>query len=378
MARIGPNQDINDPETIINLAYLYQQMSDAKGDFLAQSNAQNPNAEGSPIVNVSIPFKILDGSTELLFGSDILVDDGEFVYDTDLVSTATIVTYVDLAERFRDYWSTLNNVLGQLADFDFLQEEDIDPEGPFTVTIPTSQLYTRGTQGGTSHDHTSYSHSPTEPVETPEWDGVGPTDYNQLTYPQLLSALADVGTTRSEITTSWDTIYHYLTLVDSFGNRRAVEAFFGNDGTFVFHTQEQQYVQFHNLGPSILTITLTADAAGTFQEDSSGGEVTVGSWAEINDINVFPDPFLGQVVLLPSFLSSQAETGPGSDPEDFPKSVSVSHSRSVQIPPGKSAFIGCMAKSETKSAPNSAENTGSAMTAIVTLDGKIVTTSATL
>ena len=102
--RVGPNQDINNPETLIALAYVFQRQSDDAGDLLAQYNAQNPDITSGPtIIDVSIPFIKTDGSTQLLHGDSIEPSGDTFSYNTNLVSNSTIVTYVDLAERFRDY-----------------------------------------------------------------------------------------------------------------------------------------------------------------------------------------------------------------------------------------------------------------------------------
>ena len=332
MARIGPNQDINDPETIINLAYVYQQMSNDKGDFLAQSNAQDPNAEGPPIVDVSIPFSIFDGSTELLFGSDISFDEG-YIYDTDLVSRSVILTYVNLAERFREYWSTLNNVLGQLSNFEYSQDEEIPPAGPFTTIFPGNVIFTHGSLGGTSHEQTSYSHLPTESRPIPEWDGVGPTDYNQLTYPQLLSELSGIAILRNEVQISWDTDYSYSHITDSIGSVQVISARLGKDENFISNI-EQQYVQFHNVGLTTINVELSISVIGSFDGVANIG---VASWAEIGDLNDYPDPFGGIKSLLPSYVASG---------EDFPggggvKSINVV--RTTEIPPGKSAFIGGLA-----------------------------------
>lgn len=329
MARVGPNQDINDPTTIIDLAYQYQQSSDEFGDFLAQFIAQDPNVSGSPIVNVSIPFKMTDGSTQFILGSDIDFDD-IYTYDTDLVSNATILTYVDLAERFRDYWESLNGVLDQLGDFDYLEETDIDPKGPTSVDLGAGITRTHGSLGGTEFTKQSYSHSPSGSLPTPSWSGIGPTDYNQMTYPQLLSALQsmDIGRTSSQV--SWDTEYWYDKLTDAGGTIRSVLARFGKDESFS-SVDSEQYVQIYNHESSPIEITLSISISATFDQAFSIG---YSSWAEIDDVDVYPEPFGGLKHLLSSFESSSVTIPEPGGP------TTISNTRIIEIPAGKSAFIG--------------------------------------
>ncbi len=365
MTRTGPNQDINDPETIIELAYLFQQNSNAKGDFLAQSDTQDPNASGLPIVDISIPFKMLDGSTQLLSGDDIDFDDGVYVYNHDLVSSGTIVTYVDLAERFRDYWSLLNDVLDQLADFEYSQDEDIEPNGPFITVFPGG-IYSHGSLGGTAYDLTSYSHSPTDPVETPDWDGVGPTDYNQLTYPQLLIALGSIAILRNVSQISWDTDFSYSKETDAFGVFREAEARFGKTEDFGA-SNEQQYVQFHNPGSTNMSISLFMSVVAKFNTRFSAG---VFSWAEIDDLDQYPEPFGGIKSLLPSYeIVGGEKLAPGG-------TLRFNDTRVIVIPPGKSAFVGGAAAASTGFFSES--TTIASVNCVVTLEGQTITHSVSL
>lgn len=366
MTRTGPNQDINDPETIIELNYLFQQDSDIKGNFLAQSDAQNPNASGLPIIDVSIPFKMLDGSTELLFGRDIDVDDlGEFIYNSGLVFNGTIVTYVDLAERFRDYWNALNNILDQLADFDYSQDEDIEPNGPFTTVFPNGFVFSHGSLGGTAHDLSLYSHIPTESVETLEWDGVGPTDYNQLTYPQLLSALTSISILRNVSQISWNTDYSYSKDTDAFGGTRGANARFGKTEDFISNN-EQQYVQFHNPGLTDMHISLSMSIVASFDTTFSAG---VFSWAEIDNLNQYPEPFGGTKAFLSSWQTlSDTKTGGGT--------LDINDTRVIVIPPGKSAFVGGGASANTTFFTE--DKVVASVSCVVTLNGKTITHSVDL
>lgn len=352
MARVGPNQDINDPETLINLAFHYQQTSDDKGDFLAQSNAQDPNVSGPPIVDVSIPFRIQDGSTVLLRGSDISRDDGEYIYDTDLVASAGIVTYVDLAERFREYWNLLNNVSGQLVDYEFSEDEDIEPHS-FTTTI-FDTTWEIGSQGGTSYNLGRYTHSPTEPSEEPEWDGVGPADYNQLTYPQLLTELTRVGTHVNETILSWEEDYTYSKSTSHGG---ASVGFTQHENFRHERFREQQYVQFYNPGETDITISMSMTISSVFDTRFSAN---VTSWAEIQMRNVYPNPIAGFKSLLDSYQQTRIEHFRSDGP------INISVNRTVVIPPNKSAFVGCRCGSGTGF---TSEDLIASISASVTLEG---------
>lgn len=329
MGRTGPNQDINDPTTIIDLAYNFQQLSNSYGDFFQQSQSQNPNTSGSPIVDISIPFEMSDGSTKLLQGSDIDYIDG-YIYDSGLISNAHIGTYIYLAEIFRDYWETLNSVLDQLNDYDYLQEDDIDPEGP---TIVDLMFGTRihGSLGGIAYNNGSYSHSPPASFSIPIWDGVGPTDYNQLTYPQLLTQLQTLDLLQRNVSQKiWDTIYWYDKFSDADGDVKSVSAIFGKSREYV-PPLNQQYVQIYNYGSGTIDIELYTTITATFYTRFS---TSISSWAEIDDINSYPDPFGGFKYLLSSWMSETVEKlAPGG-------TTTLSNTRIIEIPPGKSAFIG--------------------------------------
>lgn len=333
MARAGPNQDINDPTTIIDLTYQYQQDSVDKGNLLAQFNAQDSNVSGSPIVDISIPFKKIDGSTELLEGSDISYD-GSYSYDTNLVANSTLVTYINLAERFRDYWETLNDVLDQIDDFATLEETSLAPDGPY-YTSGSASLFEYGSLGGITWTETEYTHSPSGSMDIPTWSGFGPINYNQNTYPQLLNELSNINMQRSSSSsTTWDTNYKYykyewdyLSVPFVFGIGKEI-SFGGLPPT----PGQEGYIQFYNSGPSSISISLALNAAGTFTLSGVVFDCSafVASVAEIKDRNDFPT---GNPDDQPSyqFDRDQILSGGGS--------VSASGSRIITIPSGQSAFI---------------------------------------
>ncbi len=338
MARTGPNQDVNDPTTIIDVAYQYQQKSDDFGDLLAQSLAENPNVDGDPIVDVTIPFKMANGSTQFIRGVDIDFSDGTYSYDTTLVANANILTYVDLAERFREYWATLNSVIDQVNDFDSTRETAIEPRGPFVIDFLSGRTRTHGSFGGTEYDQFFYTHVPSESFPEPTWNGFGPTDYNQITYPELLSELSLINLTRDLASSqSWETDYRYDQFIDTFGSVRNASVRFTKHEDFA-PPIEQQYVQFHNSSDSTITISMSMSVVAVFDTRFGAG---IGSWAEIDDLNVYPDPFGGFKSLLPSYLNQGGELlSPGG-------TLNFSDTREVEIPPGKSAFVGCFASGGT-------------------------------
>ncbi len=326
MARVGPNQDINDPTTIIQLAFEYQRVSDSFGVFLAISTEEDIDATGPPIIDISIPFRKLDGSIELLHATDIEKVSGKFIYDENLVSNAVINTYIFLAERFRDYWETLNSILSQINDWDTTNTSEIDPEGPIVVSIFGGTL-THGSLGGTLYNKQSVFYSPSDPLPTPTWTGVGPTNYNHITYPQLLSELPGINQTGD--VDSWETIYWYSQFVDNTGSQRSAESQFGK--TEDFFSIDKQYVQFFNDESFSIFVSLSIDMSATFTTNSS---INISSWAEIGDRDNYPDPFLGQKSLLSSYLLQTQSVGVGGG------AMSLSTSRTIEIPSGKSAFIG--------------------------------------
>ena len=326
MTRVGPNQDIIDPTTIIQLALKYQEQSDGLGIFLAKSIAQDLGATGPPIVDIFIPFSKSDGSIELLHAKDITKVDGELIYDKNLVSGSVINTYISLAELFRDYWDIMNSILDQLSDWSTTDITDIDPEDPFVVDIAGGTL-THGSLGGILYDKLSVSYLPSSSLPTPTWTGIGPTNYDYTTYPQLLSELFSVS--QPGEVDSWETVYWYSQFVDNTGGQRSAESQFGK--TEDFFPIDKQYVQFFNDQSFPVNISLSISMSATFTTNAS---IIIQSWTEIGDRNDYPNPFLGQKSLLSSYLSQAQFVGVGGG------LMSLSSSRTIEIPPGKSAFIG--------------------------------------
>lgn len=340
MARVGPNQDINDFDTILSTANSYQTLSATHGILVAQSAAENPSASGPPIVDISIPLKMSDGSTQLLDAADIGSPEvGE------LVSNATIITYVDLPERFREYWELLNASLGEIVDYKSLNEEDIDPEIIFPGGGPLSQPEL-GTLGGTDFTLTTQTFFPPnrEPRPTPEWIGEGPANYNSLTWPQLLSELGSIAMAGGIINViSFEENYRYLISTIERGANIGSWSDVGvnfSEGSRSVQIYNPSLSSFITVGYSVTTResaiarVIDPDPDPSFPDEVSVGAIAE-SWAEIRTLNNYPSGVMG--VHYPSYqrVSDFDIAGTGSV-----VTVSVSIVDSVEIPPGKSAFIG--------------------------------------
>ena len=182
MARVGPNQDINDANTLIELLLAYQTKSELIGNLLAQYLEEDITAEGPPIVNISIPRKLFDGSTQLLEGSDAKLFNQDEI--SNALSNSVLVTYVDLAERFRDYFEIFRETLLSISDTENTTEEilpSVPGEEPFPGSYPTTLL---GSEGGIETQIQTINFTISAP-DIPAWSGSGPTNYNSGTYPQL-------------------------------------------------------------------------------------------------------------------------------------------------------------------------------------------------
>ena len=370
MVRVGPNQDINNPTTIIGTAYLYQQQSNSFGNLLAQSDAQDPSATGTTIVGVSIPFSIEDGSIQSIQGDNIEFVDGQYIYDTTLVSNANIITYVDLAERFREYWTSLNNILDQIQNFDHTTEEDIESFDSGDISLGGGRIRNWGTLGGTEYNRNSYTFINkftllpiTESFTEPLWDGFGPTSYNSNTYTQLLGELARIDfeiNLSSSVT--YETDYRYDKFTDASGTVKGASAQFARNEFFSISNTEE-YVQIYNGGSTSLDISLSINITATFNNNFNTG---YSYWAEIDDLNIYPDPFGGVKSLLSSYVSDTVnKPNPGG-------TTSFNINTTISVPPNKSAFIGCTAGAGTTFGSN-----GSVSIALV-LNGQTVSHSGIL
>jgi len=317
--RSGPNQDINDPTSLIELSYVFQQTSDSFGDFLRISDTQNlDDFDGDPIVNVSIPLLLEDGSTSEYFASGITTSGEVFIYDTSLWATALIITHINLPERFRDYWAEINNTINQLNNF--VSSTDIPPEGPVIADLGDGRIRTHGSLGGEDFDLGIFD--PTSPYDTPSWSGSGPVNYNSGTYPQLLNEITNLNI--SLFQQEWDTIYLYDSLKDSNGSVLSLFVSFGKGIDFV-PPQIERWIQIYNYTEDDIDIDIDGEATIITGNAASGRGVF--SIAEIRDLNDFPPNLL----LDSSYSSYDIATGSGPG--------SVIYSRTVTVPSEKSVFI---------------------------------------
>lgn len=346
--RIGPNQDVNDPTTLIEVGYEFNRISENIGTALAISNTQNPEASGSKITDIIIPLQTSSGVVD--FDCKDITRDEEneefFHYDKILWSGGFINTYVNLAEKFRDYWNILNNTIDDLNVFsNTLTEQEgisLDDTGN---GFPPWDLYV--VSSGYLESASFSLFEPSESFDEPIWSGIGPINYNSGTYPQLLSEVL-----RLEVDTGlgiWDEIYYWLNgrILNENNLGTANSESMQLEDDFVGINQSAspiKWVQIHNETNSNKTINLQAtstyDRISTtaFQANES---VIAESYVIISGISFNPgSSFFWYSVsgVRETEIQSNSETniaGP------FPDSInmSVNHTREIVIPPDLSAFI---------------------------------------
>jgi len=342
VARVGPNQDINDPTTILEVGKFFYDKSVDFGILKAISDTENPLASGSPIPTVTIPLKLMDGSTYSLDCSRIT---DNFTVDEPKLGESVLNTYIDLAERFREYWLTMRNTLFSLDDsFNFGSTNvSPDPSG--------SQLYggyitgVSGSFGGKMYTINSIEFFTNIP-DIPIWSGYGPINYNYNTYPQLLNVIDD---------TLGDFIYNEYEDVDavyywkkSYGTKKqfginpsmriyAGSAFDSSDGGSLVPAggeTREKFIQIPNLSTIDMTIhvIITADYYGECKDEfavrSEFAQVRIvsgiGNYNGYDSVDI--DSTIHQLD-LPDIAFSGVRT------------INLSINEEIIIPPGKSAFL---------------------------------------
>lgn len=188
MARVGPNQDINDPTTILEVGKAFYNKSVNFGTLNAVSTTQNPTATGIPTPTIIIPLKLENGSTHDLYCSRIT---DEFTVDEPNLGRSVINTYIDLAERFRNYWLTMRTILNNLNDYLDLDYDTVSPHATGSNEYWGYVTGVSGSFGGKSHTEESLIFTTTIP-DIPAWSGYGPVNYNYNTYPQLLNVINEI------------------------------------------------------------------------------------------------------------------------------------------------------------------------------------------
>ena len=332
MARVGPNQDINDPTTILEVGKHFYDKSVSIGILRAVSDTQNPYASGSPTPTIIIPLKIIDGSTYDLQCSRIT---DTFTVDELKLSQSVINTYINLAERFREYWELVRLNILSLTDFGTVDPTPVD-------AIPSTGTgdphYTSGSLGGTHYEVMSTSFD-TDVIDIPVGSGCGLTDYNYHTYPQLLNALSQLSASQNTAYYSVDEIYYWLKIQEETPDIPP----HGNSRIMAYDSFPQvgaiQIPNFSHTTNKIVTLTGSASYNRTanlpaphfytvYQESvRTKSEVAIDN----HDTDFSALSFITQ--------EEQDNIPPGLYWWNFSVSIAVNHNREIVIPPNKSAFI---------------------------------------
>jgi hypothetical protein len=324
--RVGPNQDINNPTSLIELAYAFQQKSNNFGTFFHIFQTQDINDwSGGPIFNINIPLLFEDGSTIEYPASEITSEDDILVYDKNLWSNGLIITHINLPEKFRDYWSGINNILELVKD-GFIKETSISGTGPFVITFNPGETRTHGSLEGSHFLQADFI--PDQSNTTPEWSGSGPINYNSGTYPQLLNEVNNLNI--GIVERPYDQNYWYDKYNDGFGSIVFSRAQFGKNLDFI-PPLNQQWIQIHNYD-LLNSITVNISASVSINGELSAS-ASVHSVAEISGINEFPDG------ISSSFASYQQNITTIFGASGSPDSSFSTQSRSIEVPPDKSVFI---------------------------------------
>ncbi len=333
MARTGPNQDINDPTTILEVNKFYYDKSVDFGDLKAISDSQDPDATGPPVTTVDIPLKLANGSTSLLDGS-IVTD--EFTADDPNLSVSVINTYIDLAERFRNYWELLRQSIVSLADFATTTTTAI----PAIPSSPVSGQagFTSGALSSIQYDYSAGVFEVDYP-DTPTWSGHRPTDYNQNTYPQLLNELnnleASVNTSSS---VEVDEVYQWTNwFIESQGIPFAITRQINVSDTLsnLFTVDAVEIPNFSST--ENLIVDLTADASYN-RTVASGAliivteQVTSQSFVAMSGHNFS----IGSLDFVEENITNYNSPGVTSV---LVTTLNASHTREIIVPPNTSAYI---------------------------------------
>jgi hypothetical protein len=204
--RTGPNQDINDPTRIDDLR-------DAADSAAVMVGDTDPDGGPSPAITIQTPIRKEDGTTETYDRTDPIS------YETWIETV--INTYINLPERFRDYYSQMKDIIdgwaGSTSDVDYYFEGygliDLETWSPTSCLLthkPTwytiyftmngtyknwryTSAYTKPSPNTWTNIKASLSWDIDPPeVSIPEWSGNGPTNYNYGTFPQLITAFSDL------------------------------------------------------------------------------------------------------------------------------------------------------------------------------------------
>ncbi len=221
MARVGPNQDINDPSTLENLRLLVEDVSVRANDHnnanagITETKSQGVKVDeaNTRLIPITTLLQKQDGSNLEITG---FTTSGTFKQDNiDQYPDSVINTYINQAERFRGYYDSIVSSVNSWSDRD---------NGPIYVT-PFVQSRT-GVSGLPFGDHEGFSetnlriaqkdgYAVIDQASIPtiiEWSGKGPNNYNANTYPQLTSTFTNLRTKLSESSQPFLDIQQELTV----------------------------------------------------------------------------------------------------------------------------------------------------------------------
>jgi len=345
MVRVGPNQDINDPTTILEVGKAFYDKSVDFGILNAVSNTQNPNATGTPIPTVIIPLKLENGSIYNLCCSRIT---NEFTVDEPNLNRSVINTYIDLAERFRNYWLTMRTILNDLNDYSDFDYTIVSPHASGSNEYWGYVTGVSGSFGGKSHTAEFLTFATTMP-DVPVWSGLGPVDYNYNTYPQLLNIINEInGSFTYSYLDNINEIYYWKQsegFQKQFGTSPAMRIYAGSafdagvsgihPGSIVPGSSplREKLLQIPNMSDSDIDINIeiTADYYGDchdrFASRSEFAQVRIVSG--IGNFNQY------EYVDLDSTIDQQSYTGAFSGV----RTINLSISEIITIPPYQSAFL---------------------------------------
>lgn len=209
MARVGPNQDINDPTILEDLRLIVEQVAVKINDHnnaflgLTEVKATIPlyDNNNTRIIPITTLLKKQDGSSISVSG---FTTSGTFTQNNiQLYTESTINTYINQAERFKDYynifsgyidsWSNRDNGPPLTSQFIGYRNAISGLSSGLHEGIAQSNITIQQKDGYVSADSTKL------PIVI-LWSGIGPTNYNANTYPQLMSVFNDLSIITTEQT----------------------------------------------------------------------------------------------------------------------------------------------------------------------------------
>ncbi len=341
MARVGPNQDINDPTTILEVGKFFYDKSVDFGILKAISDTENPSASGSPIPTVTIPLKLMDGSTYSLDCSRIT---DNFTIDEPKLGESVLNTYIDLAERFREYWSTMSNTLSSLNDFFDYSSISVSPHVSGSQTRFGYLTGVSGSFGGRNYTTDSVTFYISVP-DIPSWSGYGPINYNYQTYPQLLNTINDtIGSSAYIHEEDIDAVYYWKR---TYGTRRTTSpaGLFNMYAASAFDAQRDspfvgdigptrlKLIEIPNVSESdmIINVKATADYYG----ESLVGDATRSEFVQVRIVSGIGNFNGSGSVELDSTIYQEVHL----DIFSGIRTINLSINEDIVIPPHKSAFI---------------------------------------